>query len=119
MASAGELSAPESRLGSVRPAPEIWALTAVVAIAVAWPLFVFTGSQVSYLLTAVAAAGLAAWLAIRRSRLLLFLVLGCNTSSPSSTAGCPSPPGRNPARPPGRPTIPAPAPPPFAPPRPR
>jgi hypothetical protein len=76
VASAGELSARASRLSSVRAGPEAWAAGALGVILVAWPVFVFTGSQVAYLLTALAAVGLAVWLASQRSRLLLFLVVG-------------------------------------------
>jgi O-Antigen ligase len=76
LASAGQLFASRWRPDSIRLGPAAWAATAVTAIAVAWPVFVFTGSQGAYLITAAAAVGLAAWLAMHRSRLLLCLVLG-------------------------------------------
>jgi hypothetical protein len=76
VASAGELSARAPRLGSIPAGREALAAAALAAVLAAWSVFVFTGSQVAYLLAAVAAAGLAGGLAARRSRLLLFLVLG-------------------------------------------
>jgi hypothetical protein len=54
----------------------MWAAGAAVVIVVAWLVFVFDGSQVAYLLTVLAAGGLAAWLALRRSRMLVLLVVG-------------------------------------------
>jgi hypothetical protein len=76
LASAGELSAPRSRPGSLPAGSEAWAWAALAAVAIAWPLFVFDGSQVAYLLSAIATSGLAVGLALRRSRLLVLLVLG-------------------------------------------
>jgi hypothetical protein len=76
LASAGELSALRSRLGSLPVGPAVWAWSALACIAIAWPVFVFDGSQLAYLLTAIAASGLAVGWARRRSRLLVLLVVG-------------------------------------------
>jgi hypothetical protein len=76
LATAGELTAPRSRSGPLPGGLEAWAWGALATIAIAWPVFVFGGSQVAYLLTALAASGLAVGLALRRSRLLVLLVVG-------------------------------------------